>query len=85
MLGVLSVFYAQPHHPTPESLALRNAHLAVGAQAADASRALLPMLARTDRVDIAMLSITARHLALVADELTGNLKHHRGAKYRKRD
>ena len=116
MLGVLSVFYAQPHHPTPESLALLDACAEVavqlievnrlheetehadremgipqralspaGAQAADASRALLPMLARTDRVDIAMLSITARHLALVADELTGNLKHHRGAKYRKRD
>ena len=112
MLGVLSLFYSKPHHPTTESLALIDgcAEVAVqllevhrlhmeteaadremgipqralspaGAQAADASRALLPMLGRTDRIDPSMLTITARHLALVADELTANLRHHRGHKY----
>src|SRR5690606_22477918 len=116
MLGVLSVFYPQPHHPTTDSLELLDlcAEVAVqlievnrlhaeterddremgirqralspaGAQAADASRALLPMLGRTDHVDAAMLSITARHLMLVADELEGNLKHHRGRNYQKGD
>ena len=51
------------------------------AQAADAAQALLPMLGRAEKLDAGMLSITARHLALVADELAGNLKNHRGRKY----
>ena len=109
MLGVLSVFYPEPHHSSPASLDLLDAcaevavqlievnwlHAAIeradremgipqralspaGAQAADASRALLPMLARTEHVDAAMLAITSRHLALVADELTTHLRRHRG-------